>query len=370
MKSTIAHITVPKGRRVIIISDIHGHADEFTRLLHQVSFSADDVLILVGDYIEKGVQSLETVRYIMKLSETHTVFASMGNVDMWRIWAFHNRSRKMQQELLDFSFPAKKWWGGSMLEEALKEMDIPLTPDMDIGKVLPDVRKHLKKEFDFLKSLPTVMDTGSYYFVHGGIKPEYMSDPTVLDRPDILKFDNFYAQGYAFPRYVVVGHWPVTLNCTTWLNANPLIDRERHIICIDGGCGVKREGQLNALILPSIDSEEFFYASVDSLPHVRALDAQAGRDPTYRIIWSDRWITPLENLGDYTRVFYHGKEILVPSSHVRKDERGDDVSDDISDAVLEVHPGDELSLIMTLGNRAYVKKDGLYGWYEGRTEQI
>ena len=73
------------GRRTIVISDIHAHRSWLERLLKKIDFSEKDMLIILGDMIEKGPESLETIRYIMQLCEKHTVYPMMGNVDLWRI---------------------------------------------------------------------------------------------------------------------------------------------------------------------------------------------------------------------------------------------------------------------------------------------
>ena len=65
-----------------------------------------------------------------------------------------------------------------------------------------------------------------------------------------MKNDDFLSQGYGFRRWVIVGHWPVTLYRPDIPSAKPLLLPDRHIASIDGGCNLKADGQLNALILP------------------------------------------------------------------------------------------------------------------------
>ena len=47
-----------------VISDIHGCFDEFQEMLKKISFSPDDRLILAGDHIDRGKQSLEMLRWL------------------------------------------------------------------------------------------------------------------------------------------------------------------------------------------------------------------------------------------------------------------------------------------------------------------
>ena len=71
----IVHRThFPPGRRVIAVSDIHGNLPFFLGLMERISLTPDDILVLVGDMLEKGQQSLPLLRHLMALSKTHTVY--------------------------------------------------------------------------------------------------------------------------------------------------------------------------------------------------------------------------------------------------------------------------------------------------------
>lgn len=69
-ETKVQFLTQPEhNRRTIVISDIHGHRAWLEKLLKKVDFSEKDILIIVGDMIEKGPESLNTIRYIMELCE-------------------------------------------------------------------------------------------------------------------------------------------------------------------------------------------------------------------------------------------------------------------------------------------------------------
>ncbi len=46
------------------MSDIHGCYDDFLSMLEKISFSDTDQLILAGDYIDRGTQSYEMLKWI------------------------------------------------------------------------------------------------------------------------------------------------------------------------------------------------------------------------------------------------------------------------------------------------------------------
>lgn len=47
------NIKVGSGRRILAVSDIHGHPELLKRLLERVDFSKKDLLVIVGDIIDK-----------------------------------------------------------------------------------------------------------------------------------------------------------------------------------------------------------------------------------------------------------------------------------------------------------------------------
>ena len=66
--------------RAIFISDIHGEKDLLEALLEKVHYiPGQDTLFLLGDLIEKGRASLETLRWVMTLARNERVIVLKGN---------------------------------------------------------------------------------------------------------------------------------------------------------------------------------------------------------------------------------------------------------------------------------------------------
>ena len=63
--------------RMIVISDIHGHLDRFQALLRKVKYTPQDFLVILGDFVEKGDQVIETIHYIQELAKLERVFLLM-----------------------------------------------------------------------------------------------------------------------------------------------------------------------------------------------------------------------------------------------------------------------------------------------------
>ena len=77
----VERLELAAHRRILVISDIHGNLPFLKALLDKVGFCREDELIIDGDFLEKGSESLETLRYIMELSRGGNVHSLCGNCD-------------------------------------------------------------------------------------------------------------------------------------------------------------------------------------------------------------------------------------------------------------------------------------------------
>ncbi len=355
--ATVIRPHLPFGRRVLVISDIHGNLPFLQGLLKQVHFSRDDILILLGDMLEKGKQSLELLRYIMELEQTHTVYPICGNCDGLVLRFFEDEN--WDQGFFSAYLPAHP---ESTLRQLAAEMNFPNWDDLPAFRLA--VREHYPEIWSWLKNLPTILETEHYIFVHGGVPSlEHME---TLDSWKCMKNDNFLMQGLSFSKYVVVGHWPVTLYNPQIPSAAPIIDRKRKIISIDGACVLKVDGQLNAFILSDIAGEDWSWQAYDGLPIVTALDRQEPSEDSINIRWGRSRLELLERGDELSRCLHleSGREINILNSYIREGPRGM-WCEDSTDYRLPVFPGDRLTLVVSTSAGHLCKKDGVTGWYFG-----
>ncbi len=357
------HKFTPKpGQRVIVISDIHGNLPFFQGLLRQIDFSPEDALILLGDMLEKGENSLELLEYILELEQSHTVLPLCGNCDAYV-------ARFFETDHLDQVFFSRFLQKNP--QSTLRQMGERIAPfDGD----LPALRRNLKEHFAhihrWIRDLPILINTPEYLFVHGGIHS--MKNIYKLNAKYCMKNDNFYRKRYAFPKYLVVGHTPTTLYHPHHQDASPICDRERHIISIDGGCVLKLDGQLNALIL---QEGEISWAHYDGLPLVRALSSQRASPSPLNIRWgrSEVEILPQKPaIGPeftWCRHVETRRELAILTCFLRE-ERGKTLCQDSTDYLLPVEAGEEISLSHPVNGGFLGKKDGVTGWYFGDYQPI
>ena len=354
---------IEPGRRVIAVSDIHGNLPFLKGVLDKAGFTPDDVLIIVGDLLEKGQESLATLRHVLELQKTHTVYALCGNCDDIAQAFLEDRPGIDKAVWPFFSY----WRERFLLVQMAAEAGLPLPERADD---MPALRAALLDRFPaetgFLLNLPTILEVGNFLFVHGGVPREDRLDE--LEAYPCMKNDDFLGQGHSFHKWVVVGHWPVTLYNSHIQRSVPLIDRDRHIASIDGGCVLKVDGQLNALIIPDVYGDTLDYTWYDGLERVTALDGQEASPDSLNIRWSDSVVDILREDGDCVLVRHptSGRELWLPRDFVSVWPRDGLIhTEDATDYRLPVSPGDTLSLVRETQRGFLVKTGGITGWYYG-----
>ena len=63
-----------------VISDIHGCYDDFINMLKKINFSEKDQLVLAGDYIDRGIQNFNMLRWLEHVPDN--VLLIKGNHDV------------------------------------------------------------------------------------------------------------------------------------------------------------------------------------------------------------------------------------------------------------------------------------------------
>ena len=350
------------GQRVIAVSDIHGNLPFFRALMEQIRLTPEDALVLVGDILEKGPDSLALLRHLTELSKTHQVYPLCGNCDGLVLRFFETDA--LDRSFFSFYLPQHP---ESTLRQLAREGGFEQLEDLprlreDLRAAYPEVRA-------WLEGLPTILETDHLVFVHGGVPS--LSRMEELDRWQCMKNDDFLGQNRSFDKWVIVGHWPVTLYNPAVPSAAPILLPERKIASIDGGCVLKADGQLNALILPSEESDRFTWEAWDGLPVVTALDGQEASADSINIRWGHSALELLEE-GQETSLCRHlesGRVLPILNCYLCRD--GQRLwCEDSTDYRLPVRPGDRLSLVHATKADFLCKKEGVTGWYCGRISDI
>ncbi|HDR7611729.1 MULTISPECIES: metallophosphoesterase [Bacillus cereus group] len=356
----IQKLLVPKGVRVIVISDIHGELNLLKELLHKVNFKDDDYLIINGDLCEKGSDSIGVVDYVMDLVISKSnVYVVEGNCEVV-VEALVNEN----PALINYLCTRKN----TIFNEWLKQLNVTVHEESDIRELKNILMSHFSEEIKWLTELPTAIETEEYIFVHAGL--EDREDWKQTDRKNAIAMPGFFNKSHRADKYVIVGHWPVVNYSEEAPSNNPVIDKEKKIIAIDGGNAIKEAGQLNAFIIyRDILNDTFSYTYVDHFPQYEVLaDFNANSVMQGGVTYPHYYIEPVERMKDFTVCKQIGtNELLyVKNEYIKQLESGEyTVKTDISCAQIGVRKGDIVSLIDdSCAGYDLIKKDGVEGWIE------
>lgn len=360
-KTTRLQTSFSPEQRIVVISDIHGNLPLFQGLLEKIHFSQEDILILLGDMLEKGKENLNLLRYIMKLEQSHQVYCLCGNCDAY-VKRFFETSQYDESFFRNYFAHPKNH--NSILLQMGRESGMESFEDLSLLRETLN-RDHLAVK-TWLDHLPIIIETEDYFFVHGGV--EDMEHCLEKDPWDCMKNDYFYEQDHCFSKYIIVGHCPTTLYRPFLQDASPLIDHRRKIVSIDGGCVLKLDGQLNALL---IQGQEFSWDYYDGLPQIRALDPQAASENPLNVRWGHAEVELLEEQGEFCLCKHKetNRSISILTSFLKKN--GDTIlCEDATDYQLPMQSGDIFALSQIVEGGVLGKKDGVTGWYWGKYEYI
>lgn len=79
MNSGIINKNPDKYDHIYVIGDIHGQHKRLTSLLDKIPLSQNDLIVFLGDYIDRGKHSLHVIRTIWDLEKSYDTVALRGN---------------------------------------------------------------------------------------------------------------------------------------------------------------------------------------------------------------------------------------------------------------------------------------------------
>ena len=361
--ATVLRPTIESGRRVLVVSDIHGNLPYFHGVLEKAGFSGDDLLIIDGDFLEKGAESLKTLREVMALCESGRALALMGNCDDWS--AIFTETGRWADSILSYM----RWRKSGLLWDMALELGLDPAAISDLEDFKCRLARPFADEFAFLSSLPHALEAGNYVIAHAAVYPDRPLEAHRIG--ELVKCDAWYRLGCSFDKWVVVGHYPVVLYGDDIVNADPIVDRERHIVCLDGGCVLKDDGQLNCLVIGDINADEPAFVSYDPFPAFRVLSDQAASARSAYIRWGDSRVEVLERGEEFSRCRHvrTGYELDILTKYLFWPERFTDCND-CTDYVLPLRAGDTVRVVETTSRGYFVKHGGVSGWYFGELEEL
>ena len=207
---------------IFAIGDIHGCLNELT-LLHKKILTHDkfnvknDLIIYLGDYIDKGKNSKDAINQILKLK---------NNIKNWLNFGLDQTLRSYGIEVVDF---IKDGFGDDIIDQLRNTLLSTMS----------------EEHINFFKDLELSFSSEKYLFVHAGIDPKKtLEDQT---KEDFLwsRSKSFFDKDFKAQKIIVHGHTP-----------EENIINNPHRINIDTGCYFS--GKLSSVCLSDHDDSRLF----------------------------------------------------------------------------------------------------------------
>lgn len=208
-----------------IFGDIHGCLDRLVSLYGQVEkrLGDDDILIFLGDYIDRGGSSYEVVEYLLELREQRPNIRFLkGNHEV------------MLFEFLNGNDPSGNYLynGGNATRKSY---------DSHVGGfVIPENHR------DFFNRLLNYYEGDDFIAVHAGLNPE-VNSPEAQSLDDLVWIrEDFFRSPKRWKKTVIFGHTPTYYIHGKW--GKVYMDDVKNIIGID--TGAVYGGMLTCLVWP------------------------------------------------------------------------------------------------------------------------
>jgi serine/threonine protein phosphatase 1 len=192
-RGVIIRLITEIPERVFVVGDIHGHAEEVSRLVDylvsQENLSSRDQLIFIGDYIDRGRDSKGVLDKMLEVRRNlpRTVFLKGNHEDM----------------LLDFL-----GLGGSNGDSYLQNGGATFFKSYGINTIeslTAILRSIPESHINFLQNLELGVSLAEFVFVHAGLAPNRPLDRQLPE--DVLWIrDKFLNSTHEFNKIVVFGH--------------------------------------------------------------------------------------------------------------------------------------------------------------------
>jgi serine/threonine protein phosphatase 1 len=190
--------------RIYAIGDIHGRLDLLNELLARITSdialrpTARPLYVFLGDYIDRGPSSRETIDRLIQHGKAHESVFLKGNHELIAIKCLSDRGLFDQwlrlgglETLVSYGVPAETLANGKQIAELQSAFH----------SALPQAH------FRFFRDLKNSFECGDFFFAHAGVKPNV--ELSRQKENDLLWIrGEFLSSKDDFGKIIVHGHTP------------------------------------------------------------------------------------------------------------------------------------------------------------------
>jgi serine/threonine protein phosphatase 1 len=196
--------SLPPDLRVYAVGDIHGRLDLLDELLSRIDADISarptrrPIHVFLGDYIDRGMSSRETIDRLIDLRQAHECVFLKGNHELIALKCLSDRNLFDQwmrlggvETLMSYGVAPRQLTNGKPIVEL----------QAAFHHALPQAH------FGFFRDLQLSFACGDYFFAHAGVRPGV--DLSRQIENDLLWIrEEFLASDEDFGKIIVHGHTP------------------------------------------------------------------------------------------------------------------------------------------------------------------
>jgi serine/threonine protein phosphatase 1 len=198
--------SLPAGLRIYAVGDIHGRLDLLDELLARINTdialrpTARPVYVFLGDYIDRGPSSRETIDRLIEHGENNESVFLKGNHELVAIKCLSDRSLFDQwlrlgglETLMSYRVPPETLANAKQIAELQSAFH----------NALPQTH------FRFFRDLQKSFACGDFFFAHAGVKPNV--ELSRQKESDLLWIrGEFLSSKLDFGKIIIHGHTPTS----------------------------------------------------------------------------------------------------------------------------------------------------------------
>lgn len=204
-KESLPRIKFAERPLTYAIGDVHGCLDDLKRLEKRIvdnaaSFAAEKLIVMLGDYLDRGPKSAETIDWLLRAPPAG-----------FQRLCLRGNHEALFLQALDAPERCGDWleWGGretlysyGMDAKAFEQANGKLRRQMLQALIPEDHRR-------FLSALPVLLEIPGVVFVHAGLRPRMPLDRQ-SDQDLLWIREPFLSEPHGLDALVVHGHTPAS----------------------------------------------------------------------------------------------------------------------------------------------------------------
>jgi serine/threonine protein phosphatase 1 len=175
---------------IYAVGDVHGQFFKLEKLIGKLFIKEDDLLVFVGDYIDRGRHSFEVIDYLIKLKEKHNCVFLKGNHEAM----FMDYMSGIYEDVFLYN------GGRSTIKSYRKHK-------FNIGHYNYLERRMPREHISFFQKLKMYHETEDYIFVHAALWPQ--KDLNLEKQPpEVMLWErgHFINSKFDWGKRVIFGH--------------------------------------------------------------------------------------------------------------------------------------------------------------------